>query len=178
MDSLNDDIVRRAGEYVEQNAVRLKNRLGFGKDGTVWATDTRNAIKVFRTPEPFRRELAAYERLAENEVSEILGFNVPQLVRVDEDRMVIEMTLVDRPFVLDFGSAFLDGSAPEFPEEIMSEWLEQTRRKFGSRWSRVVSIIRALERMGITLTDIHQGNIAFELGDRDEDSSVDDDSSS
>jgi hypothetical protein len=162
MDSLNDDIIRRAGEYADQNVVRLKNRLGFGKDGTVWSTDRRTAIKVFRTPEPFRRELGAYERLAENDVFDILGFNVPQLVRVDEDRMVIEMTMVDEPFVLDFGSAYLDGSAPEFPEEIMSEWLEQTREKFGSKWSRVVSIMRALERMGITLTDIHPGNIAFD----------------
>ena len=144
----------------------------------MWSTDRFTAIKVFRTPEPFRRELAAYERLTENGVTEVLGFHIPELVQVDEDRMVIEMTIAKRPFVLDFGSAYLDGSAPEFPEEIMSEWLEQTRRKFGSRWSRVVSLIRALERMGITLTDIHQGNIAFELGDRDEDSSVDDDSSS
>lgn len=178
MDSLNADIIRRAGEYAAQNALRLKSRLGFGKDGTVWSTDRLTAIKVFRTPEPFRRELDAYERLTENGVTDVLGFHIPELVQVDEDRMVIEMTLVDRPFVLDFGSAYLDGSAPEFPADIIDEWLTRTRSKFGSHWGRVVPILRALERIGITLTDVHPGNIAFAVDDVDTEARSDDDDSS
>jgi hypothetical protein len=40
--------------------------------------------------------------------------------------MVIEMTIVSRPFVLDFAGAYLD-SPPEFSAEIWSEWEAEKR---------------------------------------------------
>ncbi|HMN42694.1 MAG TPA: hypothetical protein PKE29_17775 [Phycisphaerales bacterium] len=154
-------MIRRGEEYARETLAMLHHRLGYGKDGTVWESDRDTAIKVFRTPEPFERERAVYERLRERGVMSVAGFSIPQLVRVDERLMVVEMTIVTRPFVLDFGSAYLDGSGPEFPEEIMAEWLADTREKFGARWGRAVSVLRGLERLGIQLTDVHPGNIGF-----------------
>jgi hypothetical protein len=154
-------MLRRGEEYARQTLAALHHRLGYGKDGTVWESERDTAIKVFRTPDPFHREWAVYERLRDRGVMDIVGFNVPQLVRADEPLMVIEMTIVTRPFVLDFGSAYLDGSGPEFPEEIMTEWLVETREKFGTNWGRAASVLHALERMGIRLTDVHPGNIGF-----------------
>ena len=162
MDSLNDDILRRAAGYAQVRERRLDRRLGFGKDGTVWDSDRSTAVKVFRTPEPFRREAAAYRRLTERSVLDVLGFRVPQLLNVDDRLMVIEMTIVRPPFVLDFGSAYLDGAAPRFPEDIMEEWLADKQEEFGDRWQQAASVIRAFERLGIQLTDIHPGNIAFQ----------------
>lgn len=86
----------------------IEERLGFGKDGTVWSTSRATAIKVFLTREPFERELAAYHRLAEHGIRAIHGHNVPELHDVDDNFLVIEMTIVRRPFVLDFASAHLD----------------------------------------------------------------------
>jgi hypothetical protein len=81
----------------------------------------KTAIKAHREIEPFRRELAAYLRLQEAQISEILGFNVPQLLRSDETLRVIEMSIVMRPFVLDFAGAYLD-APPDFPDETWKEW--------------------------------------------------------
>jgi hypothetical protein len=39
--------------------------------------------------------------------------HVPQMVAFDDDLWVIAMTLVERPFVLDFAGAYLD-QAPRF----------------------------------------------------------------
>jgi hypothetical protein len=47
----------------------------------------------------------------------VLGFNVPQLIGFDDELHVIEMTVVKRPFVLDFAAAYLD-VRPEFPEDV------------------------------------------------------------
>src|SRR3982751_1234619 len=96
---LDADIVRRAEDYARDTGAVLHSRLGFGKDGSVWETDRDTAVKVFRTPEPVVREWAAYKRLGEQGVVNIAGFNVPQLVGVDERLRVVEMTIVIRPFV-------------------------------------------------------------------------------
>lgn len=72
------------------------------------------------------------------------------------------MTIVERPFLLDFGSAYLDQDAPEFPDDVMEEWLARKMREFGPNWSRAASILLALRSLGIHMTDVHPGNIGFE----------------
>jgi hypothetical protein len=153
--------VRRSQEYAQRFALRLDRRLGFGKDGTVWETDRQTALKVFRHADPFRRELAAYGRLQERGVLDVNGHHVPQLVRMDDQLLVIEMTIVQPPFVLDFASAYLDEHAPTFPDEVMEEWLARKTEEFGLHWPQAVSILAALRRHGIHMTDVHPGNIAF-----------------
>lgn len=162
MNPFDEDIMHRAQEYCEKYAVQFDRRLGFGKDGTVWQSTGMNAVKVFRRPEPYQRELAAYQRLQERGIVDLRGHKVPQLIRHDDHLLTIEITIVRRPFILDFGSAYLDHAAPEFPDDIMEEWLARKMRDFGPNWSRAASILLALQSLGIHMTDVHPGNIGFE----------------
>lgn len=127
MDPLDEDILRRSHEYAARYQLLFNGRLGFGKDGTVWETDRLTAVKVFRRVERFEQEHSVYQRLMHNGVVDIVGFNVPQLESVNVALWTIEMTIVKPPFVLDFASAFLDGTAPVFPEDVMEEWLAEKK---------------------------------------------------
>jgi hypothetical protein len=150
----------RAQEYAAGWDLLLKSTLGFGKDGTVWRTKKDTAVKVFASDVPFLNESSVYMRLAEREVVEIRGFNVPQLVAVDDRLRIVEMTIVRRPFVLDFGSARLD-EEPRFPDDVMEEWLAERQEMFGENWPRAAGVISAMRRHGVYMTDIHPGNIGF-----------------
>lgn len=83
MDPLDADIVLRSQDYARKYSVILDRRLGFGRDGTVWQTVRRTALKVFGRADAFERKLAVYERLQENGVTEINGHQVPLLIRHD-----------------------------------------------------------------------------------------------
>src|SRR5580658_3077609 len=103
---MEERLVQHARAYASQHELQLAERLGFGIHGIVFVAENKvqagqTAIKVHRASEPFRRERAVYERLQEAGVREIMGFHVPQLVRTDEKFLLIEMTVVSRPFVLD-----------------------------------------------------------------------------
>lgn len=126
----------------------------------MWQTQRKTAVKCFRRPEPFVREVAAYARLAEQDVQSVLGHAVPQVIRSDDVRLVIEMTIVRPPFVLDFASVWLD-EPPEFPAEILEEWERERMEQFGDRWPQAVGVLAALRRLGLHMTDVHPGNIAF-----------------
>jgi len=69
----------------------------------------------------------------------ILGLNVPQLLRIDQEFRAIEMTIVRPPFLLDFADALLD-EPPDFSED---------------------RILAALQTFGVYLLDINPGNISF-----------------
>lgn len=160
MESLERDILARANQYAVSRGIHLEDRLGFGKDGTVWSTSRATAIKVFLTADLFTRELAAYRRLAEHDVRVLCGHNVPEIHDVEDSCLALEMTTVRPPFLLDFASARLD-EPPDFGQEVMDQWLEEKQDQFGDQWPRVVALLAALERMGIYLLDVHPGNIAF-----------------
>jgi hypothetical protein len=78
----------------------------------------------------------------------------------DDELRVFEMSIVKRPFVLDFAAAYLD-QCPEFPHEIWAEWESEKREQFESRWPMVQKIPDAFEELGIYLTDVSPANIAF-----------------
>jgi hypothetical protein len=159
------ELTVRASEYAQRYQIRLGRQLGFGNNGTVWKTEARTALKVFRHREFYQRELAAYQRLRRHEVVELAGHRVPRLQEWDDELAAMEMSIVHPPFVLDFASARLDGDAIEFPEHVMEEIAERRQEAFGDRWQKVVVILCALQRMGIHMTDVHPGNIAFENPD-------------
>lgn len=108
----------------------------------------------------YDRELAAYRRLADQGVSDVLGHHVPQLLRFDAVMLVIDVTIVHPLFLLDFASAWLD-QPPGFGEEVLEEWLEEKLEQFAERWPHVATVLAELERYGIHLMDIHPGNITF-----------------
>jgi hypothetical protein len=73
---------------------------------------------------------------------------------------VVEISIVTRPFVLDFAGASLD-ARPQFPEEAWAEWESQKREQFGHRWKTVQAVMDAFEDLGIYLVDVSPSNIAF-----------------
>lgn len=99
-----------------------------------------------------------YFRLSEHNVDSVHGFRVPQLLDLDDELGVIEMTIVRPPFVLDFATAALD-SPPDFPEEVLADWYAEKREQFGEDWPKAAAVVRALERLGIFMLDVHPGNI-------------------
>lgn len=151
--------------YARRYNLRLAEPLGYGIHGIVYAAE-RNvepgnvAIKVHRSREVHERERDVYLRLRQAGVVEICGFNVPKLLRFDDELLAIEMSIVSRPFVLDFAGAYLN-QRPEFSDEIWSEWEAEKREQFDARWPKVQAILRALEELDIYVVDVSPSNIAF-----------------
>ena len=158
-------LIQNARTYAALYQLCLAERLGFGIHGIVFVAENntkagKTAIKVHRAAEPYRRERAVYERLRAAGVSEVLGFNVPQLICIDDKLLVVEMTVVVRPFVLDFAGAYLD-TPPDFPEEIWAAWEAEKREQFDVRWPKVQAILGELETLDIHMVDVSPSNVAF-----------------
>jgi hypothetical protein len=150
--------------YAERNQLKIEDRLGFGIHGSVFQALSKSgvdvAIKHHTDVDPFLRELDAFYRLDEYHINEVCGFAVPQLLNVDEELRILEMTIVTRPFILDFGGAYLDVK-PAFTAEIWEEWEAKRREEYGERWPIVRRILDAFEDMDIYIIDVHPSNIAF-----------------
>ena len=139
-----DIAIKNARAYAARQGLLLVERLGFGIHGSVHVVEdkikgNRSAIKAHRAPEFYVRERAAYELLNRAGVREILGFHVPQFLRADDDLEVIEMTIVTRPFVLDFAGAYV-GAPPEFSQQVWAEWEAEKQEQFGARWKTVQAV--------------------------------------
>jgi hypothetical protein len=90
----------------------------------------------------------------------IRGCNVPALIDFDDELWVIEMTVVGRPFVLDFAGAYLD-QEPDFSDEVLADWRAEKQEQFGPRWPEVQAILGTLEGYGVFLLDVNPGNVSF-----------------
>jgi hypothetical protein len=118
---MDEVLIQNAVAYASQQHFQFAERLGFGIHGIIFVAEDKcgggkTAVKAHRE-DPYRRELSVYARLQQIGVTEILGFNVPQLMGADDALRVIEMSIVMRPFVLDFAGAYLD-APPSFSDEI------------------------------------------------------------
>ncbi len=165
---MDEILIQNARTYAAQHRLQLAERLGFGIHGIIFGTEGNpeahqiaTAIKVLRAREPFSRELAIYQRLKAAGITTFLGFNVPQLLCHDDGMCIIEMTIVARPFVLDFAGAYLD-AAPEFPDEVWDQWLIDKREQYEARWPQVQAVLDALEKFDIHMVDVSPSNIAFD----------------
>ena len=162
---MNESLIPSARLYAVRHQLEIAESPGSGKDGIVLIAKRKgkpaeSAIKVLRWTEAFEREKRVYERLKKEAVASVLGFNVPQLLGYDDELLVIEMTIVKRPFVLDFAGAYLD-TRPEFPEGVLADWEAEKREQFEERWPVVQRVMDAFENLGIYLLDVTPGNIAF-----------------
>jgi hypothetical protein len=158
-------LIQNAELYAARRKLQLAERLGFGIHGIIFVAEYnselgKTAVKVHRSQEPYLRERDIYQRLKSVGVSEILGFNVPQLVGFDDNLRVIEMSVVARPFVLDFAGAYLD-VPPEFPEEVWEQWQQEKQDQFEAHWPKVQAVLGALEDLDIHMVDVSPSNIAF-----------------
>ena len=127
----------------------MVDRLGFGMHGSVFAAEDQNkglssAVKTHERERFYLRERNVYRRLMQHSVTDINGSEVPQLIANDDELWVVEMTIVTRPFVLDFAGAYLD-YPPDFSEEVMAYWKAEKQEQFGTRWPDVQAILRSLE---------------------------------
>jgi hypothetical protein len=161
---MNEDEADSAEAYAFLRGIDLGRPLGCGLNGKVWRVTGKSntiewALKI-QDARGFRQEWAVYERLRDREVTEVAGFNVPQFLTADERWRAIEMSIVDRPFVLDFAQAYLD-EPPDFPPEVWEERRETWMERYGEDWPAVQSALDALECMGIHYMDVHRGNIAM-----------------
>jgi hypothetical protein len=162
---MNENLIPNSRAYAARRQLEIAEPLGSGKDGVVLVTKHKVkaagvAIKVLRFDESYLREKQVYERLTKLEVSKVVGFNVPRLLGSDDGLRVLEMTIVKRPFVLDFAGAYLD-ARPEFSEEVWAEWEVEKREQFEAQWPQVRRVLDEFEGMGIYLLDVSPGNIAF-----------------
>ncbi|MBI1373278.1 MAG: hypothetical protein GC159_11145 [Phycisphaera sp.] len=139
---------------------QIQSELGSGTDGIVYSTSRPSAIKVFAARQPYGKELAAYSRLAEFDVSELCGHNVPILFGHDDETLVIEMSRVVPPYVLDFGKSDVDICWDFTDEELEARLLEQAE-DFDEYWPVARDIYYALRHYGIYYHDLSPRNVAF-----------------
>lgn len=135
---------------------------GVGQDGTVWRTAQHTAVKFFDRSERFERERDVYQLLTRRQILRVASHNVPELILFDDELRVIEMTIVTRPFILDFAGAKLPHEIPDFDADVIEEHHRHLEELFGERWTDALHVAEMFRlETGYTLLDIHPGNIAF-----------------
>jgi hypothetical protein len=162
MDDLLSRLEAQASAYAKSRgiATAFDSPLGFGTDGRVWRTSRKSAIKVFEREANYQRERDCYRRLKSREIRRLGCFEIPRLFDGDDQLLVIEMSVVAPPFLLDFAKAYLD-RPPDFSPEVMADWEEQQVEWFGDRWPEIQSALYDLDRIGIYYRDVRPGNIMF-----------------
>jgi len=132
--------------------------LGDGNDGAVWESNHQTAIKALERRDSYLRERDAYLRLQHHEVVDIQGFAIPCLIGFDDTKQVVEMSVVFPPCIIDFAKAYVD-RPPDFSDEALRDWLEETGELFEKDWEMVESLLEILKRLGIFYFDAKPGNI-------------------
>lgn len=148
-----------ATAYLGQDTVI--DQLGSGIDGIVYTSSRATAIKVHSSDSAYRREISVYRRLREHGVHSINGFAVPQLIAYSDEHRVVEISIVQPPFVLDFAQSTLD-QPPDFSEEVMEQWFNDMEEAFGDRWPVAAEIYDEFKnRYGIYHLDLKPRNVHF-----------------
>jgi hypothetical protein len=89
------------------------------------------------------------------------GFWVARMRGSDDDLMIVEMDLMQRPpYIIDFAKVRLN-SSPEFSQETIEDNEEQGLMLFENHWPAVKSLMAALESMLIYYLDPKPHNIVF-----------------
>ena len=154
----------RISAYATRYQLQLLDYLGSGRgqDGFVLDTGTLTAVKFFDRIDRFDRELEVYHFLQAEGIDQIAGHNIPRFIRSDEELKAIEMSIVDRPFVLDFAGAKQEYEVPDFEDHVMEEHYAHLQELFDDRWTDALHVAEAFrQKTGFVLLDIHPGNIAF-----------------
>ena len=147
--------------------------LGHGSDGAVWQTSRDTALKILEKAKNFQNELECYRRFQAANIRHIGQFAVPFLEGYDESLFAIEMTIVDAPYLLDFGKVYLDLPPPYYDDtQLMKDALAEWRERFGKDWRLVAAAIDVLKTdFGIYYIDPRPSNICTgrETDDDDKD---------
>ena len=158
----NPALLKLAFEYASDHGIVIERALGYGTDGSVWASSRNTAVKVLERRRVYEVELECYQRLQQSNVTQIQGLAVPRLYGFDDDRQIVEIGLVTSPYILDFGKSSLDKPI-DFSSEQLADWDEQGRELFEDRWPDVLTLLWALKQYGIYYYDAKPQNIMFGL---------------
>ena len=93
--------------------------LGYGSDGSVWHSSRRTAVKAIYHRKNYDHELECYRRLKAAGIRHVGMFDVPFLEDFDDDVLVIEISVVQPPYLLDFGKVYLDQEPTHLYDEQM-----------------------------------------------------------
>jgi hypothetical protein len=127
-------LLSRAEEYCDSRRILLtgKDMLGYGSDGSVWRSSRHTAVKALFHTKNFEHELECYQRLKSAGVQHIGLFDVPFLEDFDTRLMVLEISIVRPPYLLDFGKVYLDHPPTHlYDEQIMANAREEWYERFG-----------------------------------------------
>jgi hypothetical protein len=154
----------RAATYLSLGGrgAKVKNFLGDGTDGWVWQSTDDTAVKAYLAPRGYWNERDSYERLAEYGFTNKIGeFWVPMMQGFDDDLLVVEMDVVQKPpYIIDFAKIKLN-FPPEFSDDVVATLDEQGEERFEHNWPKVKNLLRDLESIGIYYLDPQRGNITF-----------------
>ena len=157
-----NEILDRRNDYCERRQIRVIDEDGaWGLDAFVWRSAVGTILKVHRYEDRFRREMAAYDRLTERGLKRLQGFRIPELTQYDEELLVLELSFVRPPYILDFTEVGLDQRPPDFQLDD-PDWEAEKRRVFGRRWADVRRLLEGLMQYGIYYCDVHNQNIRFD----------------
>lgn len=158
----------RIDEYCRRRGLKLLDRLDAAnrnKDGEihlVYGAGGVSVLKGHHRKESYWAERDCYIRLRECDIHEVNGFQVPEFLGHDEELLVIEMSLVSPPFIVDFASAHLD-EPPDWIEDEAHTFYDFVFAKFGDRTDQVMALHHELfQRAGVYLCDLHPDNIKFD----------------
>lgn len=154
----------RIQEYQKRYHCRLLGFLGSGpgQDGFVQRSSRLTAVKFFDRAERFEREREVYRILQRRGIHDIAGHNVPEYIGEDGELRTLEMSIVGRPFILDFAGARHPHEVPDFEPHVIDEHTARLMDLFGDRYAEVLHVVDLFHRRtGFILLDIHPGNIAF-----------------
>jgi hypothetical protein len=162
MDQLPTSPEERVRRYLSGKRNIEQRRLGSGTDGDVFiVTGPQAAIKVHFDEHRFFRELVAYERLAELGIDQIGAFVIPKFHNADTKLLIIEMSVVRPPFLIDFGKATVDDDQG-WPKEQMQMWWDRVNEVFDQDASIASSVFTQLrDKTGIYQWDLNPANLNF-----------------
>jgi hypothetical protein len=163
------ELEKRVKRYASERELRvdLKEPLGDGTDGIVVATDRNSAIKALRLPDAYSRELRAYQRLKDLGICFVDGLTVPSLIDHDDHAMIVEMDIVQPPYLIDFGKAYTDESSP-YDEGQLAQYRASLAHKFRKEdLPRVRKVCGILAGYGIEYLDASPWNIRFRTEDEE-----------
>ena len=152
------DVLERRDDYCASRSREIQDLRGYGVDAFIWQARTDRILKVFRGTRGYERERDVYLRLRHRSLYRLQGFFIPVLLEFDDATLVLEMTYVRPPYILDFAACTLDAPPAGFdPDD--AEWTGEQARKFGRNWPDVRRLLDALRQYGIYYTDVHTQNI-------------------
>jgi hypothetical protein len=154
----------RVADYETRHGCRLLGVLGAGRgqDGMVMRSDRLTAVKFFDRLDRFQREWEVYHLLTTRGIHNVAGHEIPRLIDADEQLRAIEMSIVERPFLLDFAGAKRPHEVPDFEQHVIDEHMERLVELFEGRVGDALHVVEAFRRAtGFVLLDIHPGNVAF-----------------